>query len=705
LLDQPRGLVQFVPFELGRIQRTHARLGILADLAHLFVREGQVDFLVLDVAAGRDHPHAVERQAVVRGIVALHVFVEIHALAGHGFGDVLDFFEDLEHLGHLAVFQRGRAVEVQHAHVLDAQLDQHPRQVPVVVDVALLLLALDLVERRLGDVDEAALDQLRHLPVEERQQQRADVRAVHVGVGHDDDLVVARLLDVELVVADARADGGDHRADFLVAEHPVEARLLDVEDLAAQRQDGLELAVAALLGRAAGRIALHQEQLAQRRIALGAVRQLAGQRAGIQRAFAAGQIARLARRLAGPRRQHALLDHLAGDRRVLLEVRRQPLVDDGRHDALDLAVAQLGLRLALELRIGHLDAHHRHEAFADVLAGHRVLFLQQLVGAAVDVDHARQRAAEAAQVRAALDRVDVVRVGQHRLGVAVVVLQRDLDGDPVLFLLEADRIRMQHHLVLVQVLDEFADAAVVAEGLRAHRPVLLFLAEDDLDALVQERQLAQARGQDVPGKLDRAENLVVGIPRHLRAPVGARADDLQRRLRHAALEAHAVDLAFAPDFDLHPLAQRVHAADAHAVEAAGHLVAAVVELAARVEDRQRHFHRRLLQLRVGIHRNAAAVVRDGHRAVGGQFDLDAAAIARQRLVDGVVHHLVHAVVQPALEGVADVHRRPFADRFQPFQNLDFRAIVGFRGTGRDRALQLVVFGICHGVVFSLYQFI
>ncbi len=97
---------------------------------------------------------------------------------------------------------------------------------------------------------------------EEREDQGADVRAVDVGVGHDDDLVVARLLDVELV-ADAGADGADHGEDLLVGEHLVDARLLDVEDLAAQRQDRLEAAVARLLGRAAGRVALDQVQLAE----------------------------------------------------------------------------------------------------------------------------------------------------------------------------------------------------------------------------------------------------------------------------------------------------------------------------------------------------------------------------------------------------------------------------------------------------------
>ena len=40
-------------------------------------------------------------------------------------------------------------------------------------------------------------------------------------------------------------------------EHPVESGLFDVDDLAAQRQDRLELRVSAALGGAAGRIAFY----------------------------------------------------------------------------------------------------------------------------------------------------------------------------------------------------------------------------------------------------------------------------------------------------------------------------------------------------------------------------------------------------------------------------------------------------------------
>ena len=118
--------------------------------------------------------------------------------------------------------------------------------------------------------------------------------AVDVGIGHQHDLVVPGLLDVE-VLADAGAERRDHRLDFVVAERAVEARLLDVEDLAAQRQDRLGLGVATLHGRAAGRVALDEEDLADRRVLARAVLELAGHAAALEQALAAGLLARLAR--------------------------------------------------------------------------------------------------------------------------------------------------------------------------------------------------------------------------------------------------------------------------------------------------------------------------------------------------------------------------------------------------------------------------
>ena len=228
--------------------------------------------------------------------------------------------------------------------------DQEAFELALVLDVGFRAAALGAEERRLRDVDVAAIDQLRHLAVEERQQQRADVRAVHVGVGHDDDAVVPELVDVEVLGADAAAERGDHRLDFVAAEHLVEARLLDVENLALDRQDGLETPVASLLRRSTGRLTFDDVQLALRRVALLAVGELAGQTAAVERALAADEVARFARRFARPRRVGRLADDAPGDDRVLFEELTEPVVDDGFDDALDLGVSELGLRLTFELR-------------------------------------------------------------------------------------------------------------------------------------------------------------------------------------------------------------------------------------------------------------------------------------------------------------------------------------------------------------------
>src|SRR3546814_11379474 len=76
--------------------------------------------------------------------------------------------------------------------------------------------------------------------------------------------------------AEAGAERLDQRADFLGRDDPVETRAFDIQYLALQRQDRLDVAVAALLGRSARRIALDQEKLALAGVALLAIGELAG---------------------------------------------------------------------------------------------------------------------------------------------------------------------------------------------------------------------------------------------------------------------------------------------------------------------------------------------------------------------------------------------------------------------------------------------
>ena len=169
--------------------------------------------------------------------------------------------------------------------------------------------------------------------------------AIDVSIGHDDDLVVAQLVDVELVAPDAGAERHDQCTDLVGAEHLVEARALHIEDLAAQREDCLVVAAAALLGGATGRVTLDDEEFGFRRVFLLAVGQLAGQGRDVERRLAPRQFSRLARSLAGGGGLDDLLHDLHSFFRVLLEPLAQLLADKALDHRAHLGGDELVFRL------------------------------------------------------------------------------------------------------------------------------------------------------------------------------------------------------------------------------------------------------------------------------------------------------------------------------------------------------------------------
>src|SRR5208282_2346449 len=154
------------------------------------------------------------------------------------------------------------------------------------------------------------------------------MRAVHIGVGHEDDLAVPQLGSVEIFCTDARSQCGDHGADFFVTEHLVVACLLYVQDLALKRQDLLETAIAALLSGTTCAFTLDQIHLAAFRLTLRAVGQLARQPTTVERALAASEITGFARSLARTRCFNGFVDDLLCYWRVLVEEGSQAFVDE-----------------------------------------------------------------------------------------------------------------------------------------------------------------------------------------------------------------------------------------------------------------------------------------------------------------------------------------------------------------------------------------
>ena len=216
---------------------------------------------------------------------------------------------------------------------------------------------------------------------------------------------------------DARTERHDQRANVVAAENLVDARLLNVEQLAAQREDRLEASIATLLRRTTGRLTLHDVELRLGWVALLAVGELARECAPLKRALAHDELFRLARRFASTRRIERLTNHLFTIRRILFKELRQALVDGGLHDPLDLGGAELRLCLAFKLRIDKFHADHCSEAFAHIFAGEVwIVVFHRTVLAAPVIQRAGECGAESGDVRSTVNGVDVVRKGKECLG-------------------------------------------------------------------------------------------------------------------------------------------------------------------------------------------------------------------------------------------------------------------------------------------------
>src|SRR6266511_1684506 len=164
----------------------------------------------LDVLPHEDAEHQVGCSGVVQGDLLEHAGLGVH-----------------RRLPELLGLHLGQALEPLDVHLLLAVPDPDVLQPLLVVYVEVLPVHLHSVQRRLGHVDLASVDQVLHVAEEKRKEQRADVRAVDVRVGKDGDLAVAGLRQVELV-ADARSDRADQRLDLQVLKDLVQPSLLDV---------------------------------------------------------------------------------------------------------------------------------------------------------------------------------------------------------------------------------------------------------------------------------------------------------------------------------------------------------------------------------------------------------------------------------------------------------------------------------------------
>ena len=94
------------------------------------------------------------------------------------------------------------------------------------------------VQRRHGGIHTPVLNERAHIPVKQGQQQGADVRPVHVSIGHHNYLAVAGCLKVEGSPGTC-TNHLDQRCAFGVGEHIRDRGALGVQDFTANRQQRL----------------------------------------------------------------------------------------------------------------------------------------------------------------------------------------------------------------------------------------------------------------------------------------------------------------------------------------------------------------------------------------------------------------------------------------------------------------------------------
>ena len=500
----------------------------------------------------------------------------------------------------------------------------------------------------------AAVNQRLEEFVEIGDEQVADVQPVHVGVGGEDDFLVAQVVGIVLHVQ--RAHEVIH---LVVLIHHVSLEIPHVERLALEGEDGLGLDVAAACDRATGGLALADEDhravalvllLVEVPLAVLELRHPDADRLGAL----AGKLLDLLEFLAQLPAVVGLSDDALRDLLVAVEEVQQLFAHLVHEVRADFRVAQLVLGLRLEHRIFQPDRHRADDAFAHVVA--------LVIALRVFVHRLEQALAEGAQVSAAVAGVLAVDEGEEVLAVAAVAV-REAELQRLAGEMErgVDRLRsvngqLLHHQVVQPVARD--ESLVVEHELQARVQVGV-VPQPALDELVAELRLLE----DFRVRRE-ADEGAVGL--------GGLA--LLLLLEPALLERRLEELPLPMAADHELLGQRVDRLGADAVEAHAeleHLVVvfrAGVNLADAVND--------LAQ------RDATAEVAHGYGAVG-HGDVDLAPVTHDELVNGVINdllqqHVAAVIVVRPRAYAPDIHAGAEPDVFNAGERLDFALVVCVR---------------------------
>ena len=112
------------------------------------------------------------------------------------------------------------------------------------------------------------------------------------------------------------------------------------------------------------------------------------------------------------------------------------------------------------------------------------------------------------------------------------------------------------------------------------------------------------------------------------------------------------------------------------MQTAGYFVASLIELTTGMQHGHDDFQGTLVLFLVHIHRDATSVVLNSDAVVLIDCNFNVCTESGQSFVDGVVHRLIHEVMEALFADITDVHGRTLAHGFKSFEDLDVtRAVI------------------------------
>ena len=238
----------------------------------------------------------------------------------------------------------------------------------IVIGVIFLTTFTYLVQRRLGNEYVAFCHQWFHIAIEEGQKQSTNMSPIYIGIGHDDNFIIPKFGDIE-IFAYTGTKSGNHGANGIRIEYPIQTSFFYVQNLTTKRKNGLVTTITARFCRTTCGVPFDDVDFSHLRIFFCAISQFSRKAGYFQRIFTTGQFTSTTSRFTSTAGGNAFFYNGFPFGRMFFQVGTKSFGYDIIHNALDFQVAQLGFGLTFKLRIWHFDRNNASEPFTDIIAG------------------------------------------------------------------------------------------------------------------------------------------------------------------------------------------------------------------------------------------------------------------------------------------------------------------------------------------------